>query len=263
MRMRNCATTNLAYSERISFAVGPLAHHGSLRSFSRDHRKRHQRDVGHLLLKLRHRARHVIGRRHHDQRGEAAILHPAPRLDRVADGVDRRIVEIDAARHQPLVARRDAGDLGRCRRAMHAADEQALAAPGGEQLDRVRDARGAAGQHHDAVGVAVERDFLARHMPDEPHEAAACDQRGGRTSHKQQTRASPAQSASGRPARWVASVRRSDHAHIPARIIAPNALARRFAVLPHSIAFRVRWTVRREVPAVTAATSITRPIIAP
>ena len=32
--MRNCATTNFAYSERISFAVGPLAHHGSLRSFS-------------------------------------------------------------------------------------------------------------------------------------------------------------------------------------------------------------------------------------
>src|SRR6185436_7650907 len=31
----------------------------------------------------------------------------------------------------------------------------------------------------------------------------------------------------------------------------------------HSIPFRVRRTVRREVPAVTAATSTTRPIIAP
>ena len=32
--MRNCATTNFAYSEKISRAVGALAHHGSLRSLS-------------------------------------------------------------------------------------------------------------------------------------------------------------------------------------------------------------------------------------
>ena len=34
MRIRNCATTNFAYSDRISRAVGPLVHQGSLRSFS-------------------------------------------------------------------------------------------------------------------------------------------------------------------------------------------------------------------------------------
>ncbi len=32
--MRNCANTYFAYSERISRAVGPLAHQGSLRNFS-------------------------------------------------------------------------------------------------------------------------------------------------------------------------------------------------------------------------------------
>ncbi len=108
-------------------------------------------------------------------------------------------------------------------RAVHAADQQALAAPGGEQLDRIRDARGAAGEHHDAVGIAVERDLRRRHVPDEPDEAAAEDRHDGE--HGEQ-----------------------HGAHEPAH---------------HSIDLSVRCTVSREVPAVTAATSTTRPIIAP
>ncbi len=46
-----------------------------------------------------------------------------------------------------------------------------LPRPEDKQLERVADARGAAGQDHDAVGVAVERDLLLRQKPDEEAEA--------------------------------------------------------------------------------------------
>src|SRR5262249_42830386 len=51
---------------------------------------------------------------------------------------------------------------------MDAADEKAFAAPGRQQLDRVGDARGPSGEHHDAVGGTMNRYFLGRYAGDEP-----------------------------------------------------------------------------------------------
>src|SRR4029077_12639059 len=186
-------------------------------------RKRHQRDIGQLLGQLRHGARHVVGRGHHDQRGKTALAHPAPRLDRVAGGVDRRMIEVDAARDQALVARIAARDLGRAGCLMHPADQQALAVPGGEQFDGVGDTRRAAGEHHDTIRVTVERDFGIRHVQHEPDEAAAEDDDDGEQDEQY-------------------------GAHEPAH---------------HPIALSVRCTVSRAMPAVTAATSTIRPSIAP
>ena len=106
---------------------------------------------------------------------------------------------------------------------MHAADQQALAAPGGEQLDRIRDARCTAGEDHDAVRVAVERDLGVRHVQHEPDEAAAHTGKHGEHNEQQGADKPP----------------------------------------HHSIDLSVRCTVSREVPAVTAATSTIRPVIAP
>ena len=53
------------------------------------------------MRQFRHRARHVIIRGHDDQRPEAALPHPAPRLGGIGDRVDRGAVEIDAAGDDP------------------------------------------------------------------------------------------------------------------------------------------------------------------
>ena len=50
-------------------------------------------------------------------------------------------------RHQPR-------DFAWTRRRIDAADQQALAVPGGQQIERIVDPERPAGQHHDAVGVA-------------------------------------------------------------------------------------------------------------
>ena len=102
---------------------------------------------------------------------KAVLERPAPRLDRIAERVERGIIEVDAAGQQAAVIDGLAGDVGGRGAGIDAGDEQALAAAGGEQFERVGDARRAAGQHHDAVGVAIERDFLVRQQPDEAGEA--------------------------------------------------------------------------------------------
>ena len=127
---------------------------------------------------LGERARHVIVRRHHDQRAEALAFGPALDLDRVAAGVAGAI-DIDATVHIAGEFRVETGYFGDRGRPVQAADEQALAAPGRQEFERVGDARSAAGQRHDAVGIAMERNFGGRHPADEPHEPASYCRHGG------------------------------------------------------------------------------------
>ena len=128
----------------------------------RYHRIGNQRDIGKLMFDLGHGARHVPVRRHHDQRIEIMLARPALGLERIAESVERRAVEIDAAGEIFGIKRRQPCDLLGAGGAMHAGDQQPLAALGRQQFDGVGNARGGAGQRHDAVGLAVERDFLGR-----------------------------------------------------------------------------------------------------
>src|SRR4030081_2085686 len=77
------------------------------------YRKLDQGDVGKLMGELGDRARHVIGRGDNEQGAEAAPLRPTPRLDRIADGVDGLMIEIDAASEQPLILRSKPRKLAR------------------------------------------------------------------------------------------------------------------------------------------------------
>ena len=92
-------------------------------------------------------------------------MRPAPGLDGVAEGVERGAVEIDAAGEIFGIERRQPRDLAGAGGAVDAGDQQALAALGRQQLDGVGNARGGAGQHHDAVGLAVELHLLGRDVP--------------------------------------------------------------------------------------------------
>jgi hypothetical protein len=55
---------------------------------------------------------------------------------------------------------------------MHAGNQQALAALGGQKLDRVRNTPRRAGEHDDSVRVALEADFARLDLRGEPEEAA-------------------------------------------------------------------------------------------
>jgi len=123
------------------------------------------------MRKLGERARHVIGRGDDNERVEAVFERPTPGFDRVAKRIASGIVEVDAAGQQSVVVDDLPGNLAGRRAGVDPGDEQALAAAGGEQFKRVGDARGAAGQHHDSVGVAIEHDLAARQQPDESHKA--------------------------------------------------------------------------------------------
>src|SRR6516225_8591012 len=102
---------------------------------------------------------------------KAALDRPASGLHRVAERVDGGIIEIDAALEEFVVTRSLACDIGRGRAGIDTADQKPLAAAGGEELQRVGDPRGSAGQHNDTVGVAVEDDFLVRQQPKEGEKA--------------------------------------------------------------------------------------------
>ena len=68
--------------------------------FVADHGERDQRDVRHRVRQFDDSARHMIVRRHHDQRFEAALADPAASLGGVAAGIDGGAVEIDATAEQ-------------------------------------------------------------------------------------------------------------------------------------------------------------------
>ena len=110
--MRSLAKRYLKYSDSTSFVVVPFAHQGSTRRRSDDDRERNQRDIRKLVRDFGQRARHVIGGRHDDERMEAAIDRPAARLHRIAERIDRRIIEVDAAGENAVVIGRPGA---RCR----------------------------------------------------------------------------------------------------------------------------------------------------
>ena len=103
-----------------------------------DHRERNQQDVRHAVREFDDGARHVVVRRDDDQRAETALLRPAPRFGGVAAGIDRRVVEIDAAGEPRLVVAQRTGDFAGAVRPVHARDQQPLAVAAGKQIDGVR-----------------------------------------------------------------------------------------------------------------------------
>ena len=89
---------------------------------------------------------------------------PAFGFERVAEGIERRTVEVDAAGEILRIKRREARDFACAGGAVHAGDQQPFAVFGGQQFDRVGNARGSAGKHHDAVGLAIERYLVAGNL---------------------------------------------------------------------------------------------------
>jgi hypothetical protein len=131
------------------------------------------------MRELGHGARHMPIRGHHDQRVEIVLARPILGLERVAEGIERGTVEIDAAGEKLGIERGQPRDFARSGVAVHAADQQSLAALGRQQFDGIRNARGGPGQRHDAVGLAVECHFLGRNAQDKPAESGA-QQHGAR-----------------------------------------------------------------------------------
>src|SRR5215813_22890 len=102
---------------------------------------------------------------------EIAAARPASRLDRVSDRVGRGMVEIDTARKQFLVFGDEPRQFERVRRLVYPRDQQALAATGSEEFDRVGNARGATGEDHNSICFAIEGDFSVRYAIGKPEKA--------------------------------------------------------------------------------------------
>jgi hypothetical protein len=135
--------------------------------------------------KLEHGARHVEVGGDDDQRLKAARLHPPPRLDRVADGVGGGTIDIDAAGKPALVLRHQPRDFTRTRERIDAADQKALAAAGGKEIESIVDAERPAGQRHDAVSIPRGGNLGHRHPVNE-HKKIRTEQRHGETQHHPQ-----------------------------------------------------------------------------
>ena len=154
--MRTLAKIYFRYSKSSSLTVAALAHHGSARSLSgttgngtsatseADGRSRPWRAACGSSTS----PRSATGSRALCAQRRVSIALPSVLSERSKSTQQRT-----TAREFRIEAR----DLVGCGRAIGAADEQALAAAGRQQLDRVADARGAAGERDDAVGIAVER----------------------------------------------------------------------------------------------------------
>src|SRR5262249_26441563 len=100
------------------------------------------------------------------------------RPHRIAQCVDRGIVEIGTTVQQAIVVDHLTSDVA-CRGAgIYAGDQKPLGAPGSEQCKRIADARVAAGQHHDTVGIAIKLDLLVGQLPNEITETADKQDRG-------------------------------------------------------------------------------------
>src|SRR5674476_533516 len=74
--------------------------------FRRDYRKGNQRHIGKLMRELGHGAWYVPVRGHHDQRVEIVLARPPLGLERIAEGIERGTVEIDAAGEELGIERR-------------------------------------------------------------------------------------------------------------------------------------------------------------
>ena len=104
-------------------------HHGSLRSLSVTTGKGTSATSGHLMRELGHRARHVIGRGHDDQRTESRVAAQRRVSTALPTVLMRRMVEVDAAGEQPLVAAASGARFRRGWSRIDAGDQQPLAAP--------------------------------------------------------------------------------------------------------------------------------------
>ena len=123
---------------------------------------------------LQQAARHVIVVGDQDHAAIGVALHPFGALLGVADRVERGAVDVDAAGKQRRVAAgRELRAGGAAGRRMDAADQQALALAGLEQVEGRIEPRLAAGQHDDRVGlVRIGRRAQAADMHGEPAETA-------------------------------------------------------------------------------------------
>ena len=235
-----------------------------------DHRIGDQRDIGHRVRHFHDGARHVVVRGHHDQRLEAALMRPAPRLRGIAAGGDRRAVEIDTAIEQRLAFLHRAGNVVCGGGRMHARDQEPLAVAGGQQFHRVRDARGSAGQHHDAVGLPFGPAFrcceAATRKPMKPNDDCATNASGTARRRAAGQRGARADAVR----RFIVGLRESCAAkNLPCRILthdteacvalfradrAPGPPLSGSEVIPiHSMSSRVANSVRRDAQAVIAA----------
>ena len=145
-------------------------------------------DVRQLMVEFGHRARHVPVRRHDDQRIEIVLARPTFCFERVAEGIERRAVQVDAAGKIFRIKRGEARDFACTCGPVHPGYQQPFAVFGGQQFDRVGNARSRAGKHDDAVGLAIERYLIAGNLGGEPAETA-CQQQstGSAGSHRQES----------------------------------------------------------------------------
>ena len=139
----------------------------------RDHRKRNQRDAGKLVRRARP-WRAACGswtsrRSATGSRARCTQRRVSTALPMVLSAEWSRSTQQANQRWCSGIRRAiSVGPGGR----MHAGDQQAPAAAGGQQFERVVDAGGAAGQHHDAVGRCARATASAhRQLLDEPEEA--------------------------------------------------------------------------------------------
>jgi hypothetical protein len=145
------------------------------------------------MRNFRKRARHMVARRDNHQRMEAVVARPPPRLDGIADGVDRRVIDVDAACEQRFVARHQTRQCVGVGPAVDAGDEQPLAAAGSELLNRLPDAFGAAGERYDGFGSATGGRLLAheRSVPDKSGRQRDEAGHGGNSRQPPYTRPAP------------------------------------------------------------------------
>ena len=256
-QMRTRATIYFKYSKNSSRAVSGFSHQASTRTLSETTAKGHQR---HLRAA---RARSSTMARGMWKFAVTTISDWKPRAftqRRVSTALPMvlvRIVDIDAAGEPALMLRHQPRDFARPRRRIDAADQEALAAAGGQQIERIVDPERPAGQRHDAVGIARGRNLGHRHLVDEPKKSAA--EQTPRRDPGPATVPSPRRDGGGgTPPRSAASAAAGPE---PMASISPDLPANDNAksgvrmAQRYSTVSRVRFTVRRDATAVTTATS--------
>ena len=135
--------------------------------------------------------------------------------------------------------------------AIDAADQQALAVPRCQKLERVADAERPAGQHDDAVGVAGGRGLNHGHLADEPVKSPASNRTARHTTSsvarytRRQSRFPAVPAAVPCPAECIALTSPADDS-----ADSGYRMARSYSTMSS-----VRLTVRRDAIAVTTAMS--------
>src|SRR5262249_16776651 len=96
------------------------------------------------------------------------LTGPPPRFQRVAERIESRASEIDAAGEMRWRRGWEAADFLGTGCTVHASNQQALAAIGRQQFDCIRNAGGRARERHDAVRLRLDRHLFACNVPNEP-----------------------------------------------------------------------------------------------